>query len=201
MYSNSGSNFPLIGSWDPNSSSLLSTVGDLDHSWWRAGHHWGCKKDRMLIWMFSKNRGTRKPQNGWWIIYNGRPYEQMDDLGVPLFLETPIWTDTVDGRSPANQLIWKLSNSFRRFSTSQLVQDFFDQNSTCVFSNVDNCTLATHVENEKVLKSNKMRAKATVNRCCQVAQPFLQSSATLIFWYFWIELRPRFCVFFPVLQV
>ena len=105
----------------------------------------------------------------------------MDDLGVPLFLETPIWTDTVDGRSPANQLIWKLSNSFRRFSTSQLVQDFFDQNSTCVFSNVDNCTLATHVENEKVLKSNKMRAKATVNRCCQVAQPFLQSSATLIF--------------------
>ena len=22
---------------------------------------------------------------------NGRPYEQMDDLGVPLFLDTPIW--------------------------------------------------------------------------------------------------------------
>ena len=22
---------------------------------------------------------------------NGKPYEQMDDLGVPLFLETPIW--------------------------------------------------------------------------------------------------------------
>ena len=24
---------------------------------------------------------------------NGKPYEQMDDLGVPLFLETPIWGD------------------------------------------------------------------------------------------------------------
>ncbi len=23
--------------------------------------------------------------------YNGKAYEQMDDLGVPLFLETPIW--------------------------------------------------------------------------------------------------------------
>ena len=23
---------------------------------------------------------------------NGKPYEQMDDLGVPLFLETPIYT-------------------------------------------------------------------------------------------------------------
>ena len=27
-----------------------------------------------------------------WMIYNGKPYEQMDDLGVPLFLETPTWT-------------------------------------------------------------------------------------------------------------
>ena len=33
----------------------------------------------------SKNRGTPK-----WMVYNGsKPYEQMDDLGVPLFLETP----------------------------------------------------------------------------------------------------------------
>ena len=23
--------------------------------------------------------------------YGSKPYEQMDDLGVPLFLETPIW--------------------------------------------------------------------------------------------------------------
>ena len=34
----------------------------------------------------SKNRGTPK-----WMVYNGKPYEQMDDLGVPLFLETPIY--------------------------------------------------------------------------------------------------------------
>ena len=33
----------------------------------------------------SKNRGTPK-----WMVYNGKPYEQMEDLGVPLFLETSI---------------------------------------------------------------------------------------------------------------
>ena len=33
----------------------------------------------------SKNRGTPK-----WMVYNGKPYEQMEDLGVPLFLETLI---------------------------------------------------------------------------------------------------------------
>ncbi len=33
----------------------------------------------------SKTRGIPK-----WMVYNGKPYEQMDDLGVPLVLETPI---------------------------------------------------------------------------------------------------------------
>ena len=32
----------------------------------------------------SKNTGTPK-----WMVYNGKPYEQMDDLGIALFLETP----------------------------------------------------------------------------------------------------------------
>ena len=35
----------------------------------------------------SKNRGKTPKMNG---ENNGKPYEQMDDLGVPLFLETPI---------------------------------------------------------------------------------------------------------------
>ncbi len=34
----------------------------------------------------SKNKGTPK-----WMVYNGKPYFQMDDLGVPLFWETPIY--------------------------------------------------------------------------------------------------------------
>ena len=27
------------------------------------------------------------------MVYNGKPYEQMDDLGVPPFLETPMWNN------------------------------------------------------------------------------------------------------------
>ena len=34
----------------------------------------------------SKNYGTPK-----WMVYKGKPNEQMDDLGVPLFMETPIY--------------------------------------------------------------------------------------------------------------
>ena len=35
-------------------------------------------------WGVSKNSGTPK-----WMVYSGKPYFSMDDLGVPLFLETP----------------------------------------------------------------------------------------------------------------
>ena len=35
----------------------------------------------------SKNRGIPK-----WMIYNGKPYIKMDDLGVPLFSESSIWS-------------------------------------------------------------------------------------------------------------
>ena len=39
------------------------------------------------IWMFPKIGGT-PPK---WMVYSGKPYFLMDDLGVPLFLETPIY--------------------------------------------------------------------------------------------------------------
>ena len=39
------------------------------------------------LWGVSKNRGKTRKMDG---ENNGKPYEQMDDLGVPLFLETPI---------------------------------------------------------------------------------------------------------------
>ena len=34
----------------------------------------------------SKNRGTPK-----WMLYYGKPYIKMDDLGMPLFLKTPMY--------------------------------------------------------------------------------------------------------------
>ena len=47
----------------------------------------------------SKNRGTPK-----WMVYNGKPYEQMDDLGVPLCLETPTsLTATMWGLLPVDK--------------------------------------------------------------------------------------------------
>ena len=52
----------------------------------------------------SKNRGILPPKMDG--LFHGKPYEQMDDLGVPLFLETPIWGEK-------NPLILTIDPNFR----------------------------------------------------------------------------------------
>ena len=48
-----------------------------------------------VVWLFlgvSENSGTPK-----WMVYNGKPIK-MDDLGVPLFSETPSWQSDLNVR-------------------------------------------------------------------------------------------------------
>ena len=41
-------------------------------------------------WVLNQKSGDFTPKMDGW-KFNGKPYEQMDDLGVPLFLATPKW--------------------------------------------------------------------------------------------------------------
>ncbi len=58
---------------------------------------------------------------------SGKPYEQMDDLGVPLFLETPEWScDYLTSES--TELLHFTSEYIRKsISTSPTAADFFPQ--------------------------------------------------------------------------
>jgi len=48
------------------------------------------------------------------MVYNGKPYFQMDDLGVPLFLETSIYRKPVNG--PSKSKVEKFSEKTLPFS-------------------------------------------------------------------------------------
>ena len=54
------------------------------------------------------------------MVYNGKPYEQMDDLGVfPLFLETPNWHDLQKGFF---KVLWMVPSSTSTSPVSGLHQ-------------------------------------------------------------------------------
>ena len=44
--------------------------------------------DELYIYGCFQKIGVKPPK---WMVYHGKPYFLMDDLGVPLFLETPIY--------------------------------------------------------------------------------------------------------------
>ena len=55
----------------------------------------------MSVWMFPKIGG--KPPK--WMVYNGKPYFLMDDLGVfPLFLETPVHLQSLHKSPSSNHM-------------------------------------------------------------------------------------------------
>ena len=71
---------PLVGVYIPiiripiKGGMTIPNIATFDHG------TYGCQP---------KNRGGKPPKMDG--LFHGKPYEQMDDLGVPLFLETPIY--------------------------------------------------------------------------------------------------------------
>ena len=89
--------------------TLVSDVDYFDSQLSEKSSHF--KKGRVFFKGFykmdmgvSKNTGAPK-----WTVYNGKPYEQMDDLVVPLFLETPIQmviSNAIQGESYSLQIVF-----------------------------------------------------------------------------------------------
>ena len=64
---------------------------------------WAPQKKITSIWVFPK---IVVPQNGWFIMEN---LIKMDDLGVPLFLETPIFLNTNTFKRGAKWFCYRVS--------------------------------------------------------------------------------------------
>ena len=68
----------------PVTSTKKNTGSTTTHFW----YHLLKNLSQLYIWVFPKFRGTPK-----WMVYNGKPYKSMDDLGEnPIFSETPTYT-------------------------------------------------------------------------------------------------------------
>ncbi len=80
------------------------------HASWRPGVAPDFGRGTNIHVDVSKNRGIPK-----WMVYNGTPYFLMDDLGVPLFLETPMSSCHPFGRTWHDEtVLWpKVSSNSR----------------------------------------------------------------------------------------
>ncbi len=119
--------------------------------------------------------GRFYPQNGWW-KFHGKPYFLMDDLGVPLFLETPIWRwwksfmkNNCDSNMQKSNQIWRIYQ-FEQCNNNTMILQYMRSSmisSSHTLQNVadpcSRCWSAT-IANPWMLKGTRYSRRATVVR-------------------------------------